>query len=120
MQKAASRSVFLIFLIILVGTGLDFIAHQTPGSYPVPSYYFRNKIIFGALWGVAFYWLICRHIKNRMLAAFAFSALLSVALQIRYFLEGYPLSFVLIFLVIHFVVFVFPAYFFLPRISHMS
>lgn len=105
-----------VFLVVLIGTGIDFLVHNIRAEYAVPNYYFPDKIIFGTLLGAAIYWLVSRKIESRFFSALVFGALLSSILQIRYFIEGYPLSFVLVFLGVHFVAFSLPACFLLRRI----
>jgi len=95
---------FLVILgIILIFTGVDYLAHLISPDYSVPSYYFKNKIIFGTIYGFIAYLFI----KNQapMKKALIFSATISILLQLRYyFIEHYSLEFVLEFLVIHFAI----------------
>lgn len=105
-EKLSWKKVIWIFLsvlgIILLFTLIDFFVHQLSPKYDVPSYYFRNKIIFGTLLGF-FSYLVVR--KQKLLVkVLVFSAIISVLLQIRYYLEGYPRDFVFLFLGIHFVI----------------
>lgn len=105
-KAAASRQLacaFLaVFAVILIFAFIDFLIHSSSEEYAVPSYYFRNKIIFGTIIGLIAYYFIRR---TRPLAkALLFSAAVSILLQIRYFLEGYPIKFVIEFLVIHFAI----------------
>jgi len=95
--------VFLVVLgIILIFTFIDFLIHLLKEEYAVPSYYFRNKIIFGTIIGFIAY-LVFR--KQKLLVkSLLFSLIISILLQIRYFLEGFPLSFVLLFLTVHFII----------------
>ncbi|MBI5400850.1 MAG: hypothetical protein HZB12_01920 [Candidatus Yonathbacteria bacterium] len=120
MRNTAFRALLFVSLTVLIGTGLDFLAHQIRVDYAVPSYYFPDKIIFGIIWGIVIYWFVSRKIKNRLGAALSFGAFLSALLQVRYFLEGYPVSFVLIFLGVHFVVFALPAYFLLQSVEYRA
>ena len=109
MKKRASKGknyvlAFLVIIgIILVFTGIDYFTHTLSEDYAVPSYYFRNKIIFGTIIGFIAYLFI----KNQapMKKALIFSATISILLQLRYYFSGYyTLKFVLLFLVIHFVI----------------
>ena len=70
----------------------------------MPSYYFTNKIIFGTIIGYLTY-IIFRKQKWHT-RALLFSGVVSVLLQIKYYLEGYPKDFVFLFLGIHFVILV--------------
>ena len=81
---------------------IDYLFHQLSNEYDVPGYYYKNKIIYGTIIGFLAY-LLTR--KQKLLTkALVFSAGVSILLQIRYYLEGYPLDFVLLFLGIHFVI----------------
>ena len=100
--KKLGESFFVILLIIFVFTLIDFFVHQLSGEYSVPSYYFRNKLIFGTIWAFVVY-LFVRKLKPLAKAAII-SAVVVVFLQIKYYLEGYPKDFVFLFLGIHFVI----------------
>lgn len=91
-----------IFLIILIFTFIDFLIHSLKEGWSVPDYYFRNKIIFGTGMGFITYLAIRR--KSLLIKSLLFSIVVSVLLQIRYFLEGFSLKFVLEFLFIHFLI----------------
>ncbi|MFA4952753.1 MAG: hypothetical protein WC584_00870 [Candidatus Pacearchaeota archaeon] len=93
---------FIVFLIILILTFIDFLIHSLSKEYAVPDYYFRNKIIFGTIIGLIIYFLVKN--KNPLIKSLTFSVVVSVLLQIRYFLEGYPIRFVIEFLAIHFII----------------
>ena len=55
LKKAAV--IFLVILaIILVFTFFDYLIHSLSEKYTVPSYYFRNKVIFGTLIGLIVYY----------------------------------------------------------------
>jgi len=100
-QKIKGLAVrFIIVLgVILIFGAFDYYAHSLSLEYTVPSRYFRNKIIFGTVYGFVTYLLIRR--QSLFMRALIFSLAVSVLLQIRYFLEGYPLDFVELFLGIH-------------------
>lgn len=95
-------SFFIILGIICIFAGVDYLAHIVNSEYSVPSYYFRNKIIFGTLIGFISY-LIFRK-KPLFIKSLLVSLSVSVLLQIRYYLEGYPKNFVILFLGIHFII----------------
>ena len=93
----------IILTVILLFTIIDHSIHVLKLAWSVPNYYFRNKIPFGFLWGIIGFY--CTHkSKNIWIKALIFSCIVSVALQTRYFIEGYALNFVLIFLLIHFII----------------
>jgi quinol-cytochrome oxidoreductase complex cytochrome b subunit len=100
--RRLALAVLVVFAVILAFAFIDFLIHSSSEEYAVPSYYFRNKIIFGTIIGLITYYIIR---KTPLLAkALLFSAIVSVLLQIRYFLEGYPIKFVVEFLFIHFAI----------------
>lgn len=93
----------LLFIVILLFTIIDHFIHGLEGSWSVPDYYFRNKIPFGLLWGVVGL-LLAMRINKVWLKSLVVAGIISVTLQTRYFLEGYPLDFVLLFLLFHFII----------------
>jgi len=86
----------IVFLVILVFTLIDAFVHSLSEEYSVPDYYFRNKIIFGTIIGLITYLFIKKN--SLFVKSLIFSAVVSILLQIRYFLEGYSLKFVIEFL----------------------
>ncbi len=96
------RIFLIVFGIILLFTLIDFFIHKLSNEYDVPSYYFRNKVIFGTLIGFFSYLFVRK--QKLWVKSLAFSAIVSVLLQTRYYLEGYPLDFVFLFLGIHFAI----------------
>lgn len=95
--------IFLAVLsIILIFTFIDYLIHSLSKEYAVPSYYFRNKIIFGMIIGLVTYFFVKN--KTPLNKSLIFSAIISILLQTRYFLEGYPIKFVVEFLAIHFII----------------
>ena len=100
------KKLILIFLavlaIVLIFYVFDFLAHSSSPNFGVPSYYFKNKIIYGTLWGLIIYYFIRK--LRPINKALIFSAFVSTILQIRYYLEGYQKLFVFEFLFIHFII----------------
>ena len=96
------RIFLIVFGIILPFTLIDFFIHKLSNEYDVPGYYFRNKVIFGTLIGFFSYLFVRK--QKLWVKSLAFSAIVSVLLQTRYYLEGYPLDFVFLFLGIHFAI----------------
>ncbi len=94
------KIILIVSIIIAFFALIDLIVHSLSEEYAVPSYYYRNKIIFGTFFGFIIY-LFGKRLKP-LTRALIFSALLAIILQVRYFLEGYSLEFVLEFLVYHF------------------
>lgn len=103
--KINYKKLLLIFLsilaIILIFYFLDRYVHSQSPDYAVPDYYFQNKIIYGLIWGLVIYYFIRK--LNILSKGLIFSAFISLTLQIRYYLEGYPKIFVFEFLIFHFI-----------------
>ena len=95
---------FVTLLIILLFTALDYFTHGLSPEYSVPNYYFRNKIIFGTL--IGFLALIFLNKINWGKRALLTSLIVSVLLQTKYYLEGYPKKFVFEFMLFHFLMLV--------------
>lgn len=103
MAKKIILSILLVLLIILLFALVDYFLHQLSEEYSVPDRYFTNKVIYGTIIGLIAFWLTVK-MKKIWLKSLIFSGLVAVLLQIRYFLEGYPLDFVILFLFIHFAI----------------
>ena len=114
-RKAAKKfaGIFAsVVLIILVFSFIDYLVHSLNESeWGVPSYYFTNKIIYGILWGLAVCLIMGKWEMKPVKASLIFSAAVSIILQARYAYEGYPMNFVLIFLVLHFLMLFAVSYF---------
>ena len=89
------------FCIILIFTLFDYLVHSLSPDYDVPSYYFRNKAIFGTL--LCFVTLLIVRRRSTLVKTAVIATTVSILLQTRYAIEGYPTWFVLGFLVVHFV-----------------
>jgi hypothetical protein len=96
------KVLLIVFLIIVLFALIDYFIHSLSQEYSVPSYYFRNKIIFGTIIGLISLYFI--KTKNIYIKSLMFSGIISILLQIRYFIEGYSLKFVLEFLLFHFLI----------------
>lgn len=96
-------SLLLLMIVILLFTIFDNSIHGLQDIWSVPEYYFKDKIPFGFLWGIVGL-IFARKVHNTYLKALTVSGIISVTLQTRYFLEGYPLSFVFLFLLFHFII----------------
>ena len=93
---------FIILAIVLIFAGFDYLTHGLSPEYNVPSRYFTNKVIFGTLIGYIAYLLFRK--KQLFTKSLLVSLCVSVLLQVRYFIEGYPKEFVFLFLGIHFII----------------
>jgi hypothetical protein len=100
--KKVIISSFIVLVVIILFAILDFFTHRLNDAWSVPDYYFKNKIPFGFLWGIVGLFFAKKY-ENIWIKTLIFSSIIAVALQIRYFIEGYPLNFVFIFLCIHFI-----------------
>jgi len=104
-QKSYKKAIAIFFIIlgiILVFAFIDYLFHLLSEEYAVPSRYFTNKVIYGTLFGLITYYFARK--QTLFKKSLYFSLVVSVLLQVRYFLEGYALSFVLLFLGIHFII----------------
>ncbi len=104
--KEKIKNLFLIFLIIfaviLIFAFFDYLLHSLSDEYAVPPRYFPNKIMYGTIYGFFIFLLVRK--QSPFIKSFLFSLIVDVSLQTRYFLEGYPLDFVLLFLILHFMI----------------
>jgi len=105
------KLVFLVLLITVIATFIDWIVHSLRPEFYVDFEYYRNKVIFSVLWGVVVLFVIkkIKLTKNINVKALIFSAFIAVVLQVKYFLLGYDLFFVILFLFLHFFMFLIPA-----------
>lgn len=106
--KRTALIVLTILIVIIIFAFIDYLFHMLKEEYAVPSRYFRNKIIYGAIIGWIIYYFVRK--KKPFVKSLIFSGVVSVLLQTRYFLEGYDLSFVILFLFIHLVILVAVSY----------
>lgn len=106
MENKFSENIFIgivLMTVILLLTIIDHSIHGLESAWGVPDYYFSNKIPFGFFWGIVGLFF-AKNIKNIWLKSLVFSGTIAVTLQTKYFLEGYPLDFVFLFLLIHFLI----------------
>jgi hypothetical protein len=101
LQKIIFESV-VVLIVVLLFTIMDHYIHGLQDKWGVPDYYFKDKIPFGFLWGLVGL-LLAIKFSNIWLKSLIFAGTIAVTLQFRYFIEGYPLDFVLIFLSLHFI-----------------
>lgn len=93
----------ILLIVILLFTIIDYSIHSLESAWNVPDYYFRNKILFGFVLGILGL-IFARKFQNIWFKALIVAGIVAITLQFRYFIEGYLLSFVLLFLLIHFVI----------------
>jgi len=98
-----------ILLIVLLGTIIDYAVHSSSQRFFVLLEYYPNKIIFGTFWGFVSFKILRRWIKTPMALAVSMCAFVSIVLQTKYFLQGYAVDFVILFMFLHFGMFILPA-----------
>lgn len=106
MKEKLIKGIFIaiiLLIVIFLLTIIDHAIHGLDAAWSVPDYYFKNKILFGFPLGVIGL-VLARKFQNIRIKAMIFAGVIAVALQMRYFIEGYALSFVLLFLLIHFII----------------
>ena len=92
--------IFLLVLItVLIFTFIDYLFHAISPEYSVPSWYFRNKIIFETVYVYVAY-LLLRKVKPAI-ASFITAVVTSTLLQARYYFLGFNCEFVVLFWGIH-------------------
>ncbi len=92
----------VIFTIIIVFYFFDKYFHSLSDGYSVPQRYFKNKIIYGVIIGYITAFFMQK--KKLIWRSLIFSGVVSILLQVRYFIEGYSLNFAVLFLFIHFAI----------------
>lgn len=114
------KRIGLIFLIIFLGTILDYIVHNLNVALTEEFSYFTHKIFFGTFWGfvgyLVYYFFLRRQIQTPFALALLISAVPAVLLQFYYyFLEHDPLWKTVFFLFVHFFAFLFAGYFVIKK-----
>ncbi len=89
--------------VILVFTIVDYLIHGLEEVWSVPPHYFINKVPAAFLLAIIGLFLSAR-IRNVWLKALVTGGFTAVFLQGKYFIQGYPLDFVILFLFIHFAI----------------
>ncbi len=106
-MKRFLKQAGLILLMMVLGTIIDYFVHSSRAAFYVEPEYFRNKIIFGAVWGLLSFFVLrdWLHIRNPKQLAWGVPALIALFLQTKYFYQGRDNFFVFLFLVLHFLMF---------------
>lgn len=107
--KKFVQQIALVLIIVCIATAIDFAVHSIKEEYSVPFDYFTNKIIFAAFWGMVVL-IVFHKTKSVRKKAILFSAIVSIILQTRYFFQGYEIKFVFLFMILHFFMFLIPAW----------
>ncbi len=108
-----------MLLVIGLGTVIDYFVHSSSERFAVPSWYYRNKVIFGTVWGAVAVLVSLKFIQNYRWRALFVALVVAVVLQIKYFLEGYDLFFVFLFMGLHFLMFLWPAWFLFKKFNYL-
>ena len=108
--KKIPLQILLMLVMMGVATYIDYLTHSANERFFVETEYYRNKIIFGALWGLVGFYVFRIWVKNLDILAVLVSLVIAVSLQTKYFFQGRPLDFVFIFMGLHFLMFVFPTF----------
>lgn len=108
------RQIALVLVVICIGTVGDWFAHGLSPRFAVPEYYFPHKILYGTIIGVIALWLYRRFLPSDRWLAFAVALTTAILIQVRYYLQGYDLTFVFLFAGVHFVVWFIPAVILFP------
>jgi len=108
--KKISLQILLMLVMMGVATLIDYLTHSANERFYVEAEYYRNKIIFGALWGLVGFYVFRIWVKNLDILAVLVSLVIAVSLQTKYLLQGRPPDFVFIFMGLHFLMFVFPTF----------
>ena len=110
------KRIGLILLIICLGTVIDYFVHHLSPYFSVPASYFPHKIWYGTLWAFVGYLIFRKFIKTPFWLAFTIALTPSVLLQTMYFIQKHQLPWVvLLFLFLHFLMFLLPGYFICKR-----
>lgn len=96
----------ILLIVILLFTIIDHAIHGLQNSWGVPDYYFKDKIPAGFFWGIVGLFL-AKKFRSIWLKSLVLASVIVVTLQGRYFIEGYALDFILIFLLFHFLILLF-------------
>jgi len=112
--SALLKQVAIVLAVIVIGTVFDWFAHGLSPRFAVPEYYFPHKVLYGTIIGSIALWVYRLWIKNDRLLALAVTATVAVLIQVRYYVQGYDLTFVLLFAGIHFVIWFVPAFLLFP------
>lgn len=102
------KRIGLLLVMMLVATLIDWMVHSSSPKFYVPFEYYRNKVLFGAFWGLVGFYVFKRWVKNLNWLAVTVAAVIAIVLQTKYFLEGYDLYFVFLFMGLHFIMFLIP------------
>jgi hypothetical protein len=106
-MKHLIKQAGLLLVMMAVGTLVDWIVHSSREAWYVEPSYYSGKIIFGVIWGLFSLYVLRRvlAVNSSRYMALGVPALIALFLQTKYFYQGRALSFVFIFLFLHFLMF---------------
>ena len=88
--------------------------------FSVPDSYFPHKIFYGTLWAFVGYLIFKKYIKTFFTLTFTLAVVPAVLLQTMYFIQGHQLPLVvLLFLFLHFLMFLLPGYFICKKYQNL-
>lgn len=103
------KQILLVLIIAIIATIIDWVVHSLSPRFYVDFGYYVNKVIFSVIWGIIILFVF-RKLKNTTGKAFIFSGFIALVLQVKYFLQGYDRFFVFLFMFLHFLMFLAPAW----------
>ena len=107
--KKVLKIILIIFVSIFLGTIIDYIVHHSSPRFSVPFIYFPHKIFYGTLWSVIAFFIARKFTKNWLELAFICSFAPALILQTIYFIKMHlALDVVILFLILHFFMFLIP------------
>ena len=102
------KAFLLTIGVVLIFTLIDYLTHHLNSAFAVPEYYYRNKVIFATIFVFVIY--VFTEKMKLIPRAFLISAITVILLQIKYYVQGYPKWFVFLFLGLHFLMLLVPAW----------
>lgn len=107
MALRLAKQVGLLLVMVAAGTLIDWAVHSSYGPWYVEGEYYRNKILFGTAFGLIGFYALKYVLGVRTLRGFIWGvpAVIAAILQTKYFYQGRDLTFVLVFLFGHYLMF---------------
>ncbi len=106
-MRTIAKQVLWMFVFMAIGTTIDFIVHSSHHALYVEPSYYLGKVIFGVVWGLCSYYILKNVLKvsNWKAMAWGVPALIALMLQTKYFYQSRGNFFVMLFLFLHFLMF---------------
>ena len=111
--KLFVKRIALMLLAVFAATLIDWAVHSTSSRFYVEFEYYRNKVLFGTIWGLIGFFVFrrIRWVNNYKKLAVLVSLVIAATLQAKYFFLGYDKFFVFLFFFLHFLMFLPPMLF---------